>query len=60
MIDPQGRRVRRLGGEELSAGTHVLRWEGQDESGAVLPTGIYFMRVQAGTGSSVVKLVQMR
>lgn len=60
VFDPQGRRVRRLGGNELAAGTHFFRWDGLDDSGAQQPSGVYFVRVRAGSQADVIKLVRTR
>jgi flagellar hook capping protein FlgD/IPT/TIG domain-containing protein len=45
--DLQGRAVRRLLDRELPAGAHEVRWDGRDEAGAALPSGIYLLRLQA-------------
>lgn len=61
IVDPAGRRVATLvAGERWSAGTHELRWYGRDASGGVVPTGVYFMQVRAGTSSAVRRIVLMR
>ncbi|HWN81634.1 MAG TPA: hypothetical protein VNM87_06040 [Candidatus Udaeobacter sp.] len=56
----QGRWIRSLGGAELAAGTHELRWDGRNAAGMLEPAGVYFLRVDAGARSSVVKLVLAR
>lgn len=44
-----GVRVRTLlRGESISAGRHLLTWDGRDENGAVAPTGVYLYRISAG------------
>lgn len=60
VFDAQGRWVRRIDSEDHSAGTHILTWDGRDESGAREPSGIYFLRIEAGNRSSSVKLVRMK
>jgi hypothetical protein len=57
---PQGRWLRSLAETELAAGTHVLRWDGRNAAGVLEPAGVYFLRVQAGDRSNVVKLVRAR
>jgi len=42
-----GQRVRVLREGVLSAGSHVVRWDGRDDSGRDLPTGIYFVELRA-------------
>ena len=45
VFDAAGRQVRVLNRGTLEAGSHVLRWNGDDESGARVATGTYFIRV---------------
>ncbi|MFO7654584.1 MAG: FlgD immunoglobulin-like domain containing protein [Candidatus Krumholzibacteriia bacterium] len=45
--DAAGRLVRRLIGAELIAGAHEVLWNGRDESGREVPSGVYFCRLQA-------------
>jgi glucose/arabinose dehydrogenase len=47
--DLSGRRVRGIaGGTTLPAGRHVARWDGRDDAGSRLPSGLYFIEVRAG------------
>ena len=41
----QGQRVRTLVDEPLHAGTHQMQWDGRDERGHSLATGLYFARL---------------
>ncbi len=41
-----GRKVRTISSVALSPGRHALVWDGRDDSGIVLPSGIYFYRLQ--------------
>jgi len=34
--------------EQLSAGTHLRRWDGYDTDGESVSSGIYFYRLEAG------------
>jgi hypothetical protein len=45
--DLAGRRVAELTSGIVSPGGHSLRWDGRDASGAPVPAGIYFIRVEA-------------
>ena len=47
LYDAEGRRVRVLTNGALSAGTRSLRWEGDDDAGRALPSGLYFARLEA-------------
>lgn len=47
-----GQLVRCLAANQFAAGTHRLSWYGRDESGAIVPSGIYFYRIQVVVGAS--------
>jgi FlgD Ig-like domain len=56
----QGRWLRSLAAAELTAGTHELRWDGRNAAGMPEPAGVYFLRVEAGHRSHVIKLLLAR
>jgi hypothetical protein len=43
--DPSGRQVRDLGERALRAGEHQWAWDGRDDSGQRLPSGVYLYRL---------------
>jgi len=43
--DLNGHLVRRLFGDARSSGEHVLHWDGEDEGGRPVPSGVYFATV---------------
>lgn len=45
LFDATGRRVRSLVEGRLPAGTHVLRWNGRDDAGRILPSALYLVRL---------------
>ena len=52
VLDLAGHRVRRLVTDsEFSPGTQALRWDGKNDSGVRLPSGVYFIDVHAGANS---------
>lgn len=55
-----GQRVRDLYSGEQSPGFHTVRWDGIGNSGAMLPTGIYFFRVKTGKKSAYTKILLVR
>jgi hypothetical protein len=57
IYDATGRRVRSLIASDLAAGSHVVAWDGRDESGARVGAGIYFTRLKVGASSTGGKLV---
>ncbi len=48
IYDVGGRLVRLLHDGPLPAGNHRFRWSGEDQSGAAVPGGIYFVRMRHG------------
>jgi hypothetical protein len=47
IYDVSGRLVRTLVDEPLPGGNHVADWDGRDERGARVSSGVYFYRLQA-------------
>lgn len=60
VYDARGRLARRLEGGTLAAGQHLLRWDGTLEGGGQAASGVYWIRVTAGTLDKRVKLVVVR
>jgi hypothetical protein len=61
VLDVQGRLVRRLVAADLRpAGLQTMRWDGRDDSGQNLPSGLYLARLEAGAESSVIKVLLVR
>jgi hypothetical protein len=58
--DPAGRLVRRLSAGRLPAGEHELQWDGRDENGRRVASGLYLMRLTAGSGSRSSRLTVLR
>ena len=56
LFDMLGRRVRILANASLPAGYNIFFWDGKDENGLVLPTGIYFYRLRTGNLEQTKKL----
>ena len=52
----EGRLVKTLVNEYASAGSHEVRWNGTDNSGHSVPSGMYFVKTESGADKSVVKL----
>ena len=51
-----GRRIRTLVAGELSAGHHSITWDGRDENGEAVPSGIYLYRVVSESGRATNKM----
>jgi len=48
VFDASGRRVRAIVDGRRGAGAHVARWDGRDEDGRRVTSGVYFFRLAAG------------
>jgi hypothetical protein len=55
-----GRRVKTLVNETRPAGRHEVRWDGRDERGAALSSGVYFARLAFGRGMQTRKIVLLK
>jgi hypothetical protein len=55
-----GQEVRCLVRADQPAGEHTVVWDGRDDDGRGLPSGIYFGRLQAGNFGKTVKMVYLR
>lgn len=60
IFDAGGREVRHLPGRTLPAGTHTASWDGCDDAGHPLPSGVYLARVRAGQSVRTLRLVRAR
>jgi flagellar hook assembly protein FlgD len=48
VFDVAGRRVRTLVDGWMRAGPHSSRWDGRDDGGRAVASGVYFARLEAG------------
>ena len=60
IFDAEGRCVRILVRGSLPAGRYQRAWDGKDEDGRVVASGIYFLRLDAGTTVARQKVVLIR
>ncbi len=59
--DVAGRRVKTLlSGDALGPGRHEATWDGRDESGRIMPAGVYFGRLVAGGETRVVRMSMIK
>ncbi len=56
----KGEKVRVLSNERMSAGSHNLVWDGSDDMGNTLSSGIYFCRVVACGDTKVLRMLMMK
>lgn len=55
VYDARGRLVRVLHDAPLVADVHVMRWDGRDDEGAAVASGLYLVRIASGGEAVVVK-----
>jgi len=60
IFDVQGRKVRRLFARALPAGPTVVSWDGRNEDGKGLGSGVYFARLETGLGVRSSKALLIR
>jgi hypothetical protein len=61
IFDSRGRQVRLLvEPSNLPPGEYSVQWDGKDDRGAVLPSGVYFYRLEVGALEVTRKLVILR
>ena len=59
LFDVNGRKIREIASGMLSAGVHSAHWDGRDDNGGPAPTGIYFLRLSAGSTARQLKVVRI-
>ncbi len=57
VFDARGRLVQRLLNRSLSAGPHEAFWDGRDDQGRAMPSGLYLARVQSGSQQGLAKMI---
>jgi len=60
IYDATGRRVATLLDGTAPAGPGEVRWDGRDDRGAVMATGVYYVRLEASGESHVRKMVLLK
>ncbi|MGY8815883.1 MAG: T9SS type A sorting domain-containing protein, partial [Gammaproteobacteria bacterium] len=55
-----GKEVVQINRDNLSAGSHVINWKGQDQYGTPLPSGLYIYRLMAGNKVSTKKMLLLK
>ncbi len=60
VYDVLGRKVNDLVNESLPAGTYAVEWNGKDQAGDQVASGVYFYKLTAGDYSSSKKMVLLK
>ena len=55
-----GQKVRELAAGNYSAGSHTAVWDGKDESGNAVSSGVYLARMESGGASKVVRMAMVK
>ena len=58
--DVAGARVRQLVDATMPPGRHQARWDGTSDQGTGVTSGVYFVRMMAGSYDEVRKIVMMQ
>ncbi|MEA2095611.1 MAG: FlgD immunoglobulin-like domain containing protein [Candidatus Cloacimonadota bacterium] len=56
----KGQKVKQLVNEQLSAGEHQVIWNGKDDNGKTVTSGIYFYKMKSGSYTSTKKMILMK
>lgn len=56
----KGQKVRDLGNPELTRGHHTVVWDGRDNRGQSVSSGVYFVRLSTAQGNSVRKILMLK
>ncbi len=60
VLDVSGRQVRRLADRTFGAGSYRLLWDGRDERGQRVASGLYYVRLDRGTQTRDWRVVHLR
>jgi len=60
IYDIQGKQVRLLSSDYRQAGTHTIKWNGLNESGLQVPSGVYFIRISTENETLNHRIVMMK
>jgi flagellar hook assembly protein FlgD len=60
IYNTRGQRIKTLVNETKSSGNYTARWDGTDENGQKVSSGVYFYKMNAGKYSSSKKMILMK
>ena len=60
VFDLQGREIRSLVSAQKQAGQHQVVWDGRNERGISVPSGVYFYKITAGEFSATCKMTLVK
>lgn len=60
IYDANGVLIKRLGDGVKSKGWHKINWDGKDENGKLVGSGIYFCKLQSGGTTEIKKMILLK
>ncbi|MFO7895715.1 MAG: C10 family peptidase [Candidatus Cloacimonadales bacterium] len=60
IFNVKGQKVKTLVSEKQAAGTHSVVWNGKDNSGSNLSSGVYFYKLRSGSYTSTRKMILLK
>jgi hypothetical protein len=60
IYDPIGRNIRTIFRPMQAPGNHVIRWDGLDDTGTPVPSGMYFCRMVAQDSRTAITIMVLR
>ena len=60
MFNVRGQNVRQLVAGGLEAGDHSVTWDGRDDGGARVPSGVYFYKLTSGSFEGLQRMVLLK
>ncbi len=55
-----GKEIKTLLNNYVSSGNHTIKWDGTDERGNLLPGGVYFVKMVAGSYHKIIKTILLK
>ena len=55
-----GQKIRTLASKNFTAGSHILIWNGKNDNGVTVPSGAYFVRMEANNFAKVRKMLFLK
>jgi hypothetical protein len=60
LFNIRGQKVRSLHKGKLAGGNHRLRWDGRDETGRGVASGVYFARVSTASETKTIRMLLLK
>lgn len=60
VFNVRGQNIRKLVAGSLEAGDHSVTWDGRDDAGARVPSGVYFYKLTAGSFEGLQRMVLLK